>query len=184
MNQLLKKHAHEIEIILAKYPPDQKRASVMPLLHLAQRDNGFVSQDSMREIAEIAGIDVTEVASVVGFYTLFHAEPGGKIRLMVCTDVACALRGSKKYLAELCQQLGIKAGETTPDGLVTIEEVKCLAACDRAPMFQSQMGDEIVYHENQTVERTMDWLRSMMASVKTPVTDEPRSPQNEGGDHE
>jgi len=184
VNQLLKKHAHEIEMILAKYPPDQKRASVMPLLHLAQQDNGFISRETMREIAEIAGIDITEVASVVGFYTLFHAEPGGKIRIQVCTDIACALRGAREYLNELCDQLGIKPGETTADGLVTVEEVKCLAACDRAPMFQSQMGDEIEYHENQTVSRTMDWLESMMASLKLPVIEEPLQQEPEGGDHE
>lgn len=184
MNQLLKKHAQEIERILAKYPPDQKRASVMPLLHLAHQDSGFVSRETMGEIAEIAGIDITEVASVVGFYTLFHAEPGGKMRIQVCTDIACALRGAREYMQELCAELDISPGSTTPDGLVTIEEVKCLAACDRAPMFQSQMGDEVEYHEHQTVARTMDWLRSMMASMKSPVSDVPVVPAPEGGDHE
>ena len=184
MNQLLKKHAQLIETILAKYPPGQERASVMPLLHLAQQDQGYISCDTMREIAEIAAVDITEVASVVGFYTLFHAEPGGKIRIQVCTDTACALRGSKEYLNELCVELGIKPGETTPDGLVTIEEVKCLAACDRAPMFQSQMGDEIEYHENQTVSRTLDWLHSMMASIRPPGSDDQVGKEPEGGDHE
>lgn len=184
MNQLLKKHPQEIETILAKYPPDQKRASVMPLLHLAQQDNGFISRETMAEIAEIAGINITEVDSVVGFYTLFHAEPGGKVRIQVCTDIACALRGSREYLEGLCAELGIKPGGTTSDGLVTIEEVKCLAACDRAPMFQSQIGDEIEYHEHQTVDRTMDWLRSMMASMRPPVSDEPILPEPKGGDHE
>ncbi len=77
---------------------------------------------------------------MIGFYTLYHDEPGGKIRIQVCTDVACDLRGAKEYLRALCQQLGVKPGETTPDGMVTIEEVKCLAACDKAPMFQSQIG--------------------------------------------
>ena len=96
----------------------------------------------------------------------------------------CALRGSRDYLDELCAELGIKSGETTPDGLVTVEEVKCLAACDRAPMFQSQMGSEIEYHENQTVSRTMDWLKSMMASLKPQVSPEPVTPEPEGGDHE
>ena len=184
MNQLFKKHPQEIETILAKYPPDQKRASVMPLLHLAQQDKGFISRETMAEIAEIAGIDITEVASVVGFYTLFYAEPGGKVRIQVCTDIACALRGSREYLEGLCAELGIKPGGTTSDGLVTIEEVKCLAACDRAPMFQSQIADEIEYHEHQSVDRTMDWLRSMMASMRPAVSDEPILPQTEGGDHE
>ena len=126
----------------------------------------------MTEIAEICEISVTEVASVVGFYTLFHDKPGGKIRLQVCTDVACRLRGAKEYLAGLCNELGIEPGETTADGLITIEEVKCLAACDHAPMFQSQMGDEIEYHENQTPERTLEWLQLMTASMKREVTHE------------
>ena len=152
MNQLLKKHPKKIDSILRKYPPEQKRAAIMPLLHLVQQDAGFVSRDSMREVAEITGVSVTEVLSVVGFYTLFHENPGGKIRLQVCTDVACDLRGASDYLKQLCDALGIQPGETSADGMVTIEEVKCLAACDRAPMFQMQGKGEIQYHEKQTLE--------------------------------
>lgn len=184
MNQLLKKHSREIEMILAKYPQDQKRAAVMPLLHLVQQDAGFVSRENIRQIAEIAAVTVTEVASIVGFYTLFHDVPGGKIRLQVCTDVACDLRGAKNYLKEMCTQLGIKPGETTKDGLITIEEVKCLAACDRAPMFQAQLSDALEYHENQTVERTMDWLKSMTASMSTTALKPRESAQEDGGSHE
>ena len=73
--------------------------------------------------------------------------------------VICA--APKNTCARLCQSLGIKPGETTADGMVTIEEVKCLAACDRAPLFQSQIGDEMEYHENQTPEKTLDWIKSM-----------------------
>jgi len=166
VNQLMKTHSDEIERLLAAYPPERKRAAVMPLLHLAQKDNGYVSGQAMQDIAEICDISVTEVASVVGFYTLFHDQPGGKIRLQVCTDVACKLRGATEYLNGLCSELGILPGGTTADGLVTVEEVKCLAACDKAPMFQSQIGDEIEYHENQTTQRTLDWLKLMTASMK------------------
>lgn len=167
-------------MILAKYPPDQKRAAVMPLLHLVQQDDGFISRARMLEIADITGVTVTEVASIVGFYTLFHENPEGKIRLQVCTDVACDLRGAREYLQELCAQMGIQPGETTADGLVTIEEVKCLAACDHAPMFQAQIGDTLEYHENQTAERTVDWLKSMIASMKVPETNTEKA----GGKHE
>ncbi len=178
MNQLIKKHSQEIETILAKYPPDQKRAAIMPLLHLVQQEDGFITRERMGEIAEITEVNITEVASIVGFYTLFHDSSNGRIRIQVCTDVACDLRGAQEYLKGLCAQLGIQPGETTGDGLVTIEEVKCLAACDRAPMFQAQIGDAIEYHENQSVERTLDWLQSMTASMKIP------SAKNEGGSHE
>ena len=166
MNSLKKKYPEEVARILAQYPADQKRAALIPLLHLAQRETGFISFDLMGEVAELAEVSVTDAASIVGYYTLFHDHHEGKIRLQVCTDVACMLRGAKEYLAELCGGLGIKPGETTPDGLVTIEEVKCLAACDRAPMYQSQIGDTIEYHENQTAQKTLDWLHSMSASVK------------------
>lgn len=155
MNQLLKQYGKEIDQILAKYPEDQKRSAVMPLLYIAQREAGYVSRQEMNEIGEILSISATDVASIVGFYTLYHDAPEGKYRIQVCNDLPCALRGADQYLDTLCTELGIKPGETTEDGVVTIETVMCLAACDKAPMFQSQSTHEIAYHENQTLESTM-----------------------------
>jgi NADH:ubiquinone oxidoreductase subunit E len=80
--------------------------------------------------------------------------------MQVCTDLPCALRGAEQFLEKLCENLGIKVGETTPDGLVSVEHVMCLAACDKAPMFQVQSGDGLEYHENQTVESAMKWIGS------------------------
>lgn len=182
MNEILKKHAHKVNVILSKYPPEQKRAAVMPLLHLVQQDAGFVSRTALEDVAEICGVTATEVASIVGFYTLFHDHAGAKIKLQVCTDVACDLRGAREYLKNLCAALNLQPGETSPDGLVEVEEVKCLAACDRAPMFQAQIGDELEYHENQSVDKTLDWLSSMLASMRKT----PEKPANsaEGGSHE
>jgi NADH-quinone oxidoreductase subunit E len=137
---LAEKYAQEIDRILAKYPPDQKRSAVMPLLYLAQRE--------------------------AGFYTLYYEKPAGKYRLQVCTDLPCALRGADEFLENLCENIGIQVGETTPDGLVTLERVMCLAACDRAPMFQIHAPDGLTYHENQTVESTkavIEELRSREA---------------------
>ena len=157
---LTEKYTEEIQTILAKYPPDQKRAAVMPLLYLAQREQGYVTRQAMNEIGEILGISSTDVASIVGYYTLYYDEPGGKYRIQVCTDLPCALRGAEEFFENLCENLGIRMGETTPDGLVTVEAVKCLAACDRAPMFQVQTGDGLTYHENQTVESAMKLVQS------------------------
>ena len=157
---LNEKYAEEIRTILAKYPSDQKRSAVMPLLYLAQRDQGYVTKQIMNEIAEILGISSTDIASIVGFYTLYYDEAGGKYRLQVCTDLPCALRGAEEFLENLCQNLGIRVGETTTDGLVTVEAVMCLAACDKAPMFQVQSGDGLTYHENQTVESAMNLVKS------------------------
>jgi NADH-quinone oxidoreductase subunit E len=157
---LTEKYQEEIKAILAKYPSDQKRAAVMPLLYLAQREQGYVTKQAMNEIAAILGISATDVASIVGFYTLYYDEPGGKYHVQVCTDLPCALRGAEDFLEKLCENLGIRVGETTPDGLVTVEAVMCLAACDRAPMFQVQSGDGLTYHENQTVESAMKLVQS------------------------
>ena len=140
------------ELLLEKYPqeirvtswpntlPEQKRSAVMPLCTWHSGSRTMLPSQSMTEIAEILEVTPTEVASIVGFYTLYHAEPGGKYRLQVCTDLPCALRGADDFLQNLCANLGIQLGETTPDGLISIEAVMCLAGCDRAPMFQVQDG--------------------------------------------
>jgi NADH-quinone oxidoreductase subunit E len=132
----------------------------MPLLYIAQREHGYVTRDQLEQVGEILGISSTDVASIVGFYTLYHDRPGGKYRLQVCNDLPCALRGADKFLGELCDRLDVKPGETTSDGMVTVEGVMCLAACHRAPMFQVQSRTEISYHENQTVEKAMQLVES------------------------
>jgi NADH-quinone oxidoreductase subunit E len=156
VNELQGKYAQEIEAILAKYPPDQKRSAVMPLLFLAQREEGYIKDQALTEIGQILDIERSEVATLVGFYTLYHDEKGGDYRLQVCTDLCCALRGAQEFLDKLCEALEIQPGQTTEDGLITVEEVKCLAACHRAPMYQVQTGEGIFYHENQDLETTLE----------------------------
>jgi NADH-quinone oxidoreductase subunit E len=162
---LAEKYAEEIKKILEKYPPERRQSAVMPLLHLAQREAGYVDRHALQEIAAIAGVTETDVAEIVGFYTLYHDAPAGKLRIQVCTDVACALRGADEFLAGLCSRLGIRPGGTTPDGLITVEAVMCLAACDKAPMFQVQGPQGISYHENMTVDRTMEFIASQGKEV-------------------
>ncbi len=158
---LEKTHPKEVKQILSKYPPEHKRSAVMPLLYLAQREEGYVTKDAMKDIAQILDITETDVASIIGFYTLYHDKKAGKYRMQVCTDLPCALRGADEFLDNLCSSLGIKVGETTEDGLVTLEAVMCLAACDRAPMFQTQGPDGIKYHEYMTVDRTMELIDAL-----------------------
>lgn len=153
---LAEKYKSEIDQILKKYPPDQKRAAVLPLLFLAQRANGAITQSEVEEIASILDLDKTQVGGLIGFYTLLHDKPEGKIRVQICTDLPCALRGADQFAEQLCENLGIRLGETTEDGFVTVEEVMCLAACDHAPMFQVQEPEGVHYHENQTVETALD----------------------------
>jgi len=163
---LREKYTDEIDKILAKYPVDQKRSAVMPLLYLAQREAGFVTKGALEEIAAICEITPTEVASIVGFYSLYHDEKAGTYRIQVCTDLPCALRGSEEFLQKICQSLGIEVGGTTPDGKITVEAVMCLAACHRAPMFQVQSEDGLEYHENQTVESAMQVIEALKAKEK------------------
>ena len=158
MSDLLSKYTKEIQKILDKYPPERKRSAVMPLLFLAQRNEGYIREGALSEIGEILDLQKTEVATLVGFYTLFHDQQAGSYRIQICTDLCCALRGSEEFLTGLCEALEIKPGETTRDGLVTIEEVKCLAACDKAPMYQVQGEAGISYHENCTVEGTLELI--------------------------
>ncbi|GAB4501953.1 MAG: hypothetical protein Fur0035_14970 [Anaerolineales bacterium] len=156
---IAEKYPEEIQAIFAKYPV--KRSAVMPLLYLAQRAEGYITKESMQEIASLLELDVTEVAAIVGFYSMYHDEKAGKYRMQVCTDLPCALRGADAFLENLCQNLGVKVGETTPDGLVTVEAVMCLAGCDKAPMFQLQHGDQVSYHENMTVDKTMELVAAL-----------------------
>ena len=166
MNELLSKYPEEIQQVLAKYPADRKRSAVMPLLYLAQRETGFITKKGIEDIAELLELSATDVVSIIGFYTLYHDQPGGRYRIQVCTDLPCALRGADEFLEKLCQNLGIRVGETTPDGLFTIEEVKCLAGCHRAPLFQLQGDGEISYHENQTVESTVALMYDLRHKVQ------------------
>ena len=156
MNAFYEKYQQDIDEHLAKYPPDRKRSAVMPLLYIAMREDGYISKEEIRQIAEILGMSPTEVVSISGFYTLFHTEPGGKLRIQVCTDVCCALRGADKFLEDLCESLGVKPGETSEDGFLIVEPVMCLASCDKAPMFQCQTTEGIAHHEEQTVESALE----------------------------
>jgi NADH-quinone oxidoreductase subunit E len=155
------KYADEIARILEKYPPELKRSAVLPLLHIAQKEYGYITREAIREIADLLEINPTDVGSLVGFYTLYYDKQEGKYRIQICTDLPCALRGSEIYARQLCEALGIEPGGTTEDGLITVETVMCLAACDRAPMFQLQEPGGIRYYENMTLESTLELIEEL-----------------------
>jgi NADH-quinone oxidoreductase subunit E len=163
---LVDKYPQEVKAILAKYPPERAQSAVMPLLHLAQLEAGYVDRHALREIARLCGVTETDVAEIIGFYTLYHDAPQGRLRIQVCTDLSCALRGADEFLAQLCERLGIQPGGTTPDGLITVEAVMCLAGCDKAPIFQLQGPQGISYHENMSVESTLEFIAAARKEVK------------------
>ena len=163
---LRQKYADEITRILEKYPPELKRSAVLPLLHVAQKEYGHITIEAIREIADLLEINPTDVGSLVGFYTLYYDKQEGKYRIQICTDLPCALRGSEIYAKQLCEALGIEPGGTTSDGLITVETVMCLAACNRAPMFQLQEPGGIHYYENMTLESTLELIEELRRRAK------------------
>ena len=158
---LADKYRTEIDAMLAKYPPGSERSAAMPLLYLAQKEYGHITPAALQEIADLIGVEPTQVGSLVGFYTLYHDQTEGRFRLQICTDLPCALRGAETFAEKVCENLGVKLGETTPDGMITVEAVMCLAGCDHAPMFQVQDADGIHYHEDQTVESALQVVEDL-----------------------
>ncbi len=138
----------ELNQILEKYP--DKRSAVLPALYITQRRRNYLTDDAMRDVAQALDMNITEVQAIVGFYTLLRKEATGKYVIQVCTDLPCALRGAEEFYQRLCRRLGLPPeGGTTDDGLFTVEQVVCLAACDKAPVAQINLE----YYENLTDER-------------------------------
>ena len=132
------KHGAEIDAILARYA--QPRSAVLPLLYVAQDAYGYLTDAAIREVAEIIGMPPTDVFEVVGFYSLFYDKPMGKWVLQVCDDVPCCFTGAEELITAMEQTLGIPAsGKTTPDGMFTLDRVKCVAACNKAPVVQANL---------------------------------------------
>jgi NADH-quinone oxidoreductase subunit E len=124
----------KIDAILEKYPT--RRSAVLPLCDLAQKEYGYMSPEAVREVAEILDLDPTEVQGLVGFYTLLREAPTGEYVIEICNDLPCALRGADEFVDHVCHRLGVDVGDTTSDGLFTVQTVMCVAACDRAPVAQ------------------------------------------------
>lgn len=149
----------EISGIVSHFPPEQKRSALLPVLHLVQRENGgHLTEDLMTEVAGILEITPLQVYEVVTFYTMFSQKPVGKYQIQVCRTLSCALLGAGKLVSYLENKLGIELGETTPDGLFSLNEAECLASCGTAPMMQINE----TYYENlnqKKVDDILDQLR-------------------------
>ena len=124
----------EVQRLQALYP--DKRGALLPVLHMAQEDFGYVSLDVETYVAGLFDLSPAHVHEVVTFYTLYFQHPHGRHVVAVCHNLSCHLAGAKDLVAHLEQRLGIDVGETTPDGRVTLLSVECLCACEHAPMAQ------------------------------------------------
>jgi len=149
----------EIDRWVAKFPPDRKRSAVISALHAVQHENyGFLTTDLMDAVAAYLGLAPIQVYEVATFYSMFETKPVGRHHISVCTNISCMLRGSQEVVDHVERKLGIKTGESTPDGRIYLKrEEECLAACTGAPM----MMVDHVFHENltpETIDKILDEL--------------------------
>jgi NADH-quinone oxidoreductase subunit E len=140
----------EIDRWIKKYPEEQKPSAVMSALRIVQdQNNGYLTNDLMDAVAEYLDMPSIAVYEVATFYSMYELEPVGRHKICICTNISCMLCGSDNIVGHLTKQLGIKVGQTTPDGRFTLKEVECLGACVDAPMFQ--IGD--TYYGDLTADK-------------------------------
>lgn len=141
---------NKVQEIIARYPQGRQKSALLPVLHLAQEEfGGWLSVEAMDYVASLLKLEPIEVYEVATFYSMYNLKPVGKYVFEVCQTGPCMLRGSDDIIAYIQQKLGIKVGETTPDGLFTLKVVECLGACGYAPMMQ--LGK--FYKEHLTPEK-------------------------------
>ncbi len=154
------------EAIVAKYPEGRQRSAVLPLLDLAQRQNGnHLTQDAIEYVADFLGMAKIRVQEVATFYTMFNLKPVGTNFIQLCRTTPCWLRGSDAVCKAIQDKLGIGIGETTKDGKFTLLEVECLGACVNAPMVQ--INDD--YYEDLTPEKMVDLIDALQRGEKPTI---------------
>jgi NADH-quinone oxidoreductase E subunit len=141
------------------YPPEQRKSAILYALYLAQGQQGYLTGNAMRFVAQQIGCSKADVEDVVSYYTMFYTKPVGKRVLNVCRTLSCALLGAERVTEELRKKLGIKPGQTTPDGEFTLIEVECLGACDRAPVVM--VNDD--WHERLAPEQAGQFVDELKA---------------------
>src|SRR6266513_4443815 len=149
--------------LASRYPV--ARSAIMPALYIAQQEEGYITQEALRAVAEAIGLTIDDVESVATFYTRYYQRPPGRKVIKVCTSISCYLRNCDALVKHFEQRLGIKRGETTADGNYTLMTAECLASCGTAPVLQ--INDEFV--ENITLEMADalvdEWDRELKANV-------------------
>ena len=140
--EISKECREEIEMVLSKFKGNE--SALLPILHIIQRDQGYISIDAEEYVANLLHIPPTRVHGVYTFYTMYNKKPVGKYLIQVCINISCSLLGGKHLLDHILEKLGIKIGETTEDGRFTVINVECLGSCGTAPVMQVNE----TYYEN------------------------------------
>lgn len=156
-NMLSAESIKEIDLWIGKYPTERKRSAIIPVLTIVQEELGHLSREAMDAVADYLEIPRIAAYEVATFYSMFRLEPGGKHVVSLCTNVSCMMAGSEELKKWFKDELGIEPGQTSKDGLITLKEVECMAACGGAPMLEVDKQ----YHENLTVEKMADLIRDL-----------------------
>jgi NADH-quinone oxidoreductase subunit E len=153
-----------VEELIARYP--ERRSAMLPLLFLVQAEDGYVSPAGVAQVAELLGVTKAEVGAVATFYTMFRRRPVGRYLVSVCRTLSCDLRGAREIAQALCERLDVPLGGTDASGMVTVEEVECLAACDGAPVLQVNTEN----YERITREQALELTERLLAGELPPPT--------------
>ena len=145
---------------VAKYPPEQKQSAVMACLSIVQQEQGHITAESEREIAEYLDMAPMAVHEVTTFYNMYNQQPVGKYKLAVCTNLPCQLRDGGKALKYLEDKLGVTAGETTADGLFTLQQCECLGACADSPVMLVNDRSMCSFMSVERLEALVEGLRN------------------------
>ena len=148
---------------IAKYPADQKQSAVMACLTILQKEHGWISRESENEVAAYLGMPPIAVHEVTTFYNMYNQQPLGKYKLNVCTNLPCQLRNGAKALHHLEQRLGIAMGETTADGLFTLQQSECLGACADSPVMLVNDLTMCSFMSNDKLDQLIDGLKGATA---------------------
>jgi NADH-quinone oxidoreductase subunit E len=146
---------------VAKYPAEQKQSAVMACLSIVQQEQGWVSPEAEKGIGDYLGMPAIAVHEVTTFYNMYNQRPLGKFKLNVCTNLPCVLRDGSKALAHLEKKLGIHMGETTADGLFTLQQSECLGACADAPVMLVNDRNMCSFMSNEKLDQLVDSLRAV-----------------------
>jgi NADH-quinone oxidoreductase subunit E len=144
---------------VAKYPADQRQSAVMACLAIVQQERGWVSIESEKQVADYLGMPPIAVHEVTTFYNMYNQRPVGKYKLNVCTNLPCQLRDGAKVLRHLEHRLGIKMGETTPDGLFTLQQSECVGACADSPVLLVNDRTMCSFMSTDKIDQMIDGLK-------------------------
>ncbi len=151
---------------VAKYPADQRQSAVMACLAIIQQEQGYVSPESEKTLADFLGMPAIAVHEVTTFYNMYNQKPVGRFKINVCTNLPCQLRDGQAALEHLCTRLGIEEGETTADGVITLQQSECLGACADSPVLLVNDRQMCSFMDHQRLDALVDLLKAQADSPR------------------